>query len=145
MRTIFSGCVATLVLSFDSTSLAGPACAGRYPSWGRACYGSVEITARSIEWRAQFSNCTASPYEVIASDLEGEKPFVAYRFKKRSKACLYEVVEIAKQGGDHWAAIGYRSVEDYNQRQDDPGSSDYCPLGPMPSQSCNLPLVHDRK
>src|SRR4051812_8743585 len=81
MKTILSGCIATLVLSFASTSLAGPPCAGSYPSWGRACYGSVEITARSIAWRAQFSNCKASPYEVIASDLQGEKPFVAYRFK----------------------------------------------------------------
>lgn len=145
MKALFSACVAALALGFTSAALSGPPCAGSYPSWGRACYGRVNITARTIEWQAQFSVCKASPYEVIASDLKGEKPFVAYRFKRRSKACLYEVMEIAKQSGDHWAAIGYQSVEDYHQRHDDPGSSDYCPLGPMPSQRCNLPFVRESK
>lgn len=145
MKPYRSVWVAVLVSAFASTSLAELPCAGRYPSWGRACYGSVNIRARTIEWRAPFSICKPTPYEVVASDLTGEKPFVAYRFKKRNKACLYEVVEIAKQGGDHWAAIGYQTIEDYRQHHDDPGSSDSCPLDPGPYQRCNLPLVPERK
>lgn len=145
MKVLRLTCVGALALACASTALADPPCEGRYPSWGRACYGHINITAKTIEWQAQFSSCKASPYEVIASDLTGDKPFVAYRFKKRSKACQYEVMEIAKQGGDYWGAIGYSTVEDYEQRHDDPGSSDYCPLGPMQSKRCNILLEREKK
>jgi hypothetical protein len=134
---------AILSLAFASVSWADPPCDGHYPSWGRVCYGGAHVTAKTIEWYSAFSECKPSPYEVIASDLKGKRPFVAYRFKKRSKACLYEVMEISKvdYGDDYWSVNGYTSLKNYRERHDDPAVRQSCPLGAMPSKRCNLPFA----
>ncbi len=75
-----------------SSALADAPCDGVYSSWGRACYGSAHVRSKTIEWHAPFSSCSASPYEVIDSDLEADMPRVAYKFLKRSKGCQYEVM-----------------------------------------------------
>jgi hypothetical protein len=116
-------------------------CDGVYRSWGRACYGAAYVRNKTIEWNAQFSTCKPSPYEVIHSELGGGKPRVAYRFKKRSKACGYEVMEIVAQREGYWAIRGYQSVDDYRQRRDDPVAYDSCPVAPMASERCDLPFA----
>jgi hypothetical protein len=140
--------VAAAALAFASASWADPPCDGQYPSWGRVCQGGAYVTAKTIEWYSSFSSCKPSPYEVIASDLTGPRPFVAYRFKKRSKACLYEVMEIGKvdYGDDYWSVDGYMSLKDYRERHDDPAIRQSCPLGAIPSQQrCNLPFAREKK
>ncbi|MBO9651253.1 MAG: hypothetical protein J7605_22340 [Variovorax sp.] len=130
----------------SSGALADPPCDGHYPSWGRVCSGGAHVTARTIEWYSAFSSCKLSAYEIIASDLESDKPWVAYRFKNRSKNCHYEVMEIAAAKHDNWGIKGYVTADDYKQRRDDPAAYLYCPVEPMPAGRCNLPLVRkDRK
>ena len=136
------GCLVTgLLLSIASLQVrADPPCNGHYPSWGRICNGGAHVTAKTIEWYASFSSCKPSSYEIIASDLESDKPWVAYRFKKRSKNCRYEVMEIAAAKHDNWGIKGYVTADDYKHRRDDPSAYLYCPVEPMPSGSCKLPL-----
>ena len=128
-----------------STAHADPPCDGHYKSWGRVCYGGAHVTARTIEWYSTFSSCKPSPYEVIYSELEGEKPRVAYRFMKRSKQCSFEVMEIVAQREGYWGIRGYTSVEDYRERRDDPAAYTACPVDPMPSERCNLPFARSKK
>jgi hypothetical protein len=151
-----------LVLTFGSH--AGPAtadapCDGAYRSWGRACFGGAFVRNKTIEWNATFSACKPSPYEVIDSDLEGERRRVAYRFKKRSRNCAYEVMEIAGKPGGTWSIKGYTTVEAYQKRDDldwvvageEKGefrAPDSCQIrdpNPVPSERCNLDFARKKK
>ena len=121
-------------------------CDGVYRSWGRACHGAAFVRSETIEWNAQFSTCRSSRYDIVDSDLKGETPRVAYRFRTRSRGCQYEVMEIVGKRGGYWSIRGYSSVDDYRQRRDDPSAYDACPVAPMPSARCDLPFARrDRK
>ena len=142
-RRVIATALATVALA-SSMAHAEPPCDGHYRSWGRACYGGAHVTAKTIEWYSTFSSCGPSRYEIIHSELGGDKPRVAYRYKKRSKACGYEVMEIVAQREGYWSIRGYRSVDDYRQRRDDPVAYDACPVDPMPSGRCNLPFARKK-
>ena len=91
MRRVIGTAMAALAF-ISALAHADPPCGGHYKSWGRVCYGGAHVAAKTIEWYSTFSACGPSPYGVIHSELGGDKPRVAYRFKKRSKQCGFEVM-----------------------------------------------------
>jgi len=140
MRRVIGTAMAALAF-ISALAHADPPCGGHYKSWGRVCYGGAHVAAKTIEWYSTFSACGPSPYGVIHSELGGDKPRVAYRFKKRSKQCGFEVMEIVAQKEGYWGIRGYMSVEDYRERRDDPAAYTACPVDPMPAERCNLPFA----
>jgi hypothetical protein len=160
--TIRLTAMVALALAFGSHAdpvAADAPCDGAYRSWGRACFGGAFVRNKTIEWNATFSACKPSPYEVVDSDLKGETRRVAYRFKKRSKFCRYEVMEIAGEPGGSWSIVGYPTLEAYQKRDnldwiwadDKTGEgrwSDSCPIklpDPVPSERCNLDFARKKK
>jgi hypothetical protein len=104
------------------------------------CLGGAHVTEKTVEWYSTFSSCGPSTCEVIHSELGGDKPRVAFQFKKRSKQCSFKVMQIVGQRERYWGIRGYTSVEDYRERRDDPATYAACPVDPMPSGRCNLPF-----
>ena len=89
---------------------------GTYLGGGRACFGKLKISARSLSWRTPFSHCSSVPYEF--SNLGEKNGAAAYLFQLHAKQheCPYtsivllQRVAVAREAT--WEAIGYPSVED---------------------------------
>ncbi|MDM0075703.1 hypothetical protein QTH90_14970 [Variovorax sp. J2P1-59] len=148
---------ATVASAFALGSQATPAmadapCDGVYRSWGRVCQGALSIRSKTIEWNSPNIVCKPSPYEVIDSRLGGDEPYAAYRLKKRSKACLIEVVEVYRFGAGRWGMRGFPSVEAYEKRDDlewqraaDNRIPLTCDADDMPEERCNLDFARKKK
>lgn len=139
------GTATTALALASSAAHTDPPCDGHYRSWGRVCLGGAHVTEKTIEWYSTCSSRGPSTNEVIHSELGGDKPRVAYQFKKRSKQCSFEVMEIVGQRERYWGIRGYASVEHYRERRDDPAAYAACPVDPMPSGRCNLPFAQKKK
>lgn len=136
-------CICLLAIANAATAAGMLPYTGVYQSWGRGCNGgAARLGPRTIEWRTTWSNCKASPYEVIDLASKDEAPHVALRVEKRSRNCRFEVIEIFEErnGMKMWGINGYPSLEAYRKR-DLPGWADSiaedrrplaCPLDPRP-------------
>jgi hypothetical protein len=137
------GTATTALALASSAAHADPPCDGHYRSWAECA--SAVLSSRRKPSYSTFSSRGPSTYEVIYSELGGDKPRVAYQFKKRSKQCSFEVTEIVGQRERYWGIRGYTSVEHYRERRDDPAAYAACPVDPMPSGRCNLPFAQKKK
>ena len=156
-KTRFAAAAAlALALASSAGSVAADApCDGAYKSWGQGCYGGAYIRRDTIEWHSPWSVCKATPYEVIDSKLEGGQRRVAYKLKKLSKTCRYQVIEIAEgmNEGDYWSINGYPTLEAYEKRGDDAwiAAADgrtgaWCPVVlEEPQTRCNLDFALKKK
>ncbi|MDM0077643.1 hypothetical protein QTH90_24765 [Variovorax sp. J2P1-59] len=141
--------------SYTASAVADAPCDGAYKSWGQGCDGGAYIRRDTIEWHSPWSVCKATPYEVIDSKLEGDQRRVAYKLKKLSKACRYQIIEISegKKEGDYWSINGYPTLEAYEKRGDDAWiaagegrTGAWCPvILETPQTRCNLNFARRNK
>mgnify|MGYP003583944790 FL=1 len=121
--TMHKGIVCLLLATGASAALAsGSAPAsylGTYSSWGRACKGEAVIRTKTAAWRSAWSQCESSPYEVLNVAKPGELRRLVLKLKKRSKSCLYEIIEVEeREAGGVWSLSGYASMAAYDHRDD---------------------------
>ena len=89
---------------------------GTYLGGGRACFGKLSISARSLTWRTPFSHCSGVPYRF--SNLGAKNGATAYLFRLQlnQRECRYTSVVLLQKaavaGEATWEALGYRSVAD---------------------------------
>jgi len=103
--------------------LAGPCIAtaeapftAKFAGTGRACSGGLYVRAKTIEWNSSFSVCKPARYEVLEKKWVKDHDRIAFRFKTRSRGCLYEVVEAEQVSTYGWDVRGYQSLESYQKR-----------------------------
>jgi hypothetical protein len=108
--------LSSLVLAVSCTAVAETPFTGKFSGTGRACSGGLFVRTRTIEWNSSFSVCKSARYEVLEKELVRDHGRVAFRFKTRSRQCLYEVVEAEQVSTYGWDVRGYQSLESYRKR-----------------------------
>ena len=98
---------------------AGPArselpSAATFEGSGRACYGRLVLTPRTIAWTTPERRCPASAYAVV-------QPGV-FRLKQSGRACRTPVIALRQHGpagaDGGWEALGYPSVQAFRANDD---------------------------
>jgi hypothetical protein len=88
---------------------------GNYIGSGRACYGTLTITAARITWMTPFSRCDSSPYTVRNRQEGPDGLRVVYEFLRPSGKCLYHVLVLTHaavaDSGIGWNVVGYASLD----------------------------------
>ena len=106
-----------LVLGSMGTAIAETSpFTGKFGGTGRACSGGLYVRTQTIEWNSSFSICRPARYEVLEKALDQDRGRIAFRFKARSRRCLYEVVEAQQISTYGWDVRGYQSLESYQKR-----------------------------
>jgi hypothetical protein len=94
---------------------------GNFMGSGRACYGMLTITARSIAWATPFSRCPASPYAVVDSRDDADGLRVTYRLLRPSAACRYPVLVLTHRANADvdigWNVAGYPSLDSAKEQR----------------------------
>lgn len=106
-----------------SLVLAGPCAAtaetpftGKFSGTGRACSGGLYVRTQTIEWNSSFSVCKPAHYEVLEKEWVKDRGRIAFRYKTRSRQCLYEVIEAEQVSTYSWDVRGYQSLASYRKR-----------------------------
>ena len=105
-----------LALATTGTAIAETRFTGKFSGTGRACSGGLFVKTRTIEWNSSFSVCKPARYEVLEKESVKDHDRIAFRFKTRSRQCLYEVVEAEQVSTYGWDVRGYQSLESYRKR-----------------------------
>lgn len=98
---------------------AEPPFTGRFLGSGRACYGTLVVSATTISWLTSFSQCQAVPVELVERDDSGRTVRATYRFKTRSSSCRFTALSLSHDGTKNpdigWQAVGYASEARFNE------------------------------
>ncbi|MET3498242.1 hypothetical protein [Variovorax boronicumulans] len=108
--------LAGLVLAGPCTATAETPFTGKFSGTGRACSGGLFVRTQTIEWNSSFSVCRPARYDVLEKDLRKDHGRIVFRFKTRSRQCLYEVIEAEQVGTYGWDVRGYQSLASYRKR-----------------------------
>jgi hypothetical protein len=88
---------------------------GRFQGTGRACYGTLAVTAKTISWQTPFSQCKSMPYELIERASREGKMRMTYRLKPGA-SCRYTVLTLTHSGtidDTGWEVTAYGSETSY--------------------------------
>ena len=92
----------------EPASAAAPA--GVWQGGGRACSGTLSISAKRLTWRTPFSRCLGLPYASSALPSQQGDSRVLLTLAQRQAGCLYGAVELVRRpvaGGEPaWEALG---------------------------------------
>ncbi len=115
MRLRILACLAALSLS--STAQEGVTFPKILEGNGRACWGHLWHTDKTLYWKAVYISCR-SPYTVVAH--EGLHWLLKV---EKSKACAYELIDVEVQPNnpDHyfWDVTGYFHASDLHNKEAD--------------------------
>ncbi len=124
MKLHVLACLAALSLS--STAQDGVTFPKILEGGGRACWGHLWRTDKTLYWKSVYVSCR-SPYAVISH--EGQHWLLKVQ---KSKTCAYELIEVEAAPNDpahyFWNVTGYTKASDLHQ----PGAdSDSCGMYPV--------------
>lgn len=111
-------CIALGLVGAMMAQAADQPFTGTFRGQGRACFGGLFVRAKSIEWNATFSRCGPSAYEILDSELTGERPRLVYLLLKPGKHCRTPVIELAQYQDSMWSVNGYGSIAAYTRQHD---------------------------
>ena len=112
----FAAALILLALAGTGSAIADAPFTAKFGGTGRACSGGLYVRTQTIEWNSSFSVCKPARYEVLEKDLAKDHGRIAFRFKARSRQCLYEVVEAQQVSTYGWDVRGYQSMESFQKR-----------------------------
>jgi hypothetical protein len=117
------GAVGLLLLGLALTAAAQATLTGRFQGDGRACYGRLTVTPKSLHWTSSFARCGPAPYTLIEQRLQGEHPRAVFKMGAAGRHCDFAIVELARYNEWFWSVKGYPSTEAYEKREQ-PGWKD---------------------
>jgi hypothetical protein len=84
---------------------------------GRACSGTLKISAKQVTWNTPFSKCSTRMFTASEFDAgDGKKRFL-YELRGVGEKCQYQTVVLRHpdplQTGASWEATGYRNKSDF--------------------------------
>lgn len=89
----------------------------QFSSTGRSCSGSLTIQRETISWVTPFSQCNASPYELMERSDDGVGLRQTFLLQNSSPACHYRVISLTHSNKQKdelgWEIIGYASTEQF--------------------------------
>jgi hypothetical protein len=90
---------------------------GHFVGSGRACYGTLALTQKTISWNTAFSHCKARPFHLVDDGQAGGKRRLAFEFTATASACRFRVISLTHDetsGLDTgWEATGYADLASY--------------------------------
>lgn len=90
---------------------------GHFIGSGRACYGTLAISNKTISWNTAFSRCKARPFRLTEEDSAEGKRRLTFEFSKISPDCHFQVISLThdeNSGADTgWEATGYADLASY--------------------------------
>ena len=89
---------------------------GRFQGTGRACYGTLAVTAKTISWITPFSQCKSMGYELVERNSREGQMRITYRLKPGAGNCRYTVLALTHSGtvdGAGWEVTAYGSETSY--------------------------------
>lgn len=96
--------------SADGKPASAAAPSGVWQGGGRACSGTLSISAKRLTWRTPFSRCLDLPYASSALLSQDGDSRVLLTLARRQAGCLYDAVELVRRpvaGGEPaWEALG---------------------------------------
>lgn len=108
--TIAAGSISSMTIANDRVVT------GVFEGTGRACSGALYVRAKTIQWNSTYSICTLTRYEILEKNLDGDHERIVFHLKKRSRQCLFEIVEVEHVEGYSWNVNGYPSLEGFQKR-----------------------------
>ncbi len=132
--------IVTILLMLPQFGLAAPALAkdqsfasrtetGTYTGTGRACAGTLRITAGRIVWNTPFSQCATSVYSVRDRHQDDNAQSVTFILKNPGPKCRYPVLLLTHGASADrrigWNVVGFGSSRDYDPTKPESGLSCY--------------------
>ena len=102
---------AAVCLAACGTSAAAPVL-GAFQGTGRACSGSLRVTAKTLAWKAAFTNCGPVAYRALEPAGKGR---AAYALARQSASCPFAVVEVERmpEAAGMWNVTGHPTLAAY--------------------------------
>lgn len=131
MQFVVLTCCAATVASASPVT-AGPS-VERYLGTGRACYGALTITPKTISWLTPFSQCQPVGYQIV----EHDSARTTFRLSQAAPTCRYRLLslthDVAEEPDKGWNVTGYRDERSYRAHKASGFASN-----PQRSLSCYL-------
>lgn len=127
----------SLLGSLAAHSMAAPpsdsSFLGTYDGTGRACYGTVRLTAKVFSWESPFQSVRNAPYDVIEEKSDNNSKKIAIKLKKYSRKWQLPIIYLEHNIEEHelaWSIVGFTSIDDF--RKMDTSNTLMCPLVKRP-------------
>jgi hypothetical protein len=106
---------AGLAVAFAASAVAPKV--ERFLGTGRACYGALTITPKTLSWITPFSRCDPVSFQIVEQD-PGRTTF---RMAETMSECRYQVLSLTHQHPDDpdkgWHVTGYRDESSYREHK----------------------------
>jgi len=79
---------------FAHTHASTPPLTGHFVGTGRACYGTLALTQKTISWNTAFSHCKARPFHLVDDGQAGGKRRLTFEFTETASACRFRVISL---------------------------------------------------
>lgn len=106
---------------------------GTYDGTGRACYGTVRLTAKTFSWRSPFQSVRNAPYDVVEEKTDNKSKILTIKLRKYSCKWQLPIIYLEHNAEEHelaWSIVGFTSMEDFKKM--DTGNTLMCPLVKRP-------------
>jgi hypothetical protein len=121
MRKIMPFFALAISVLLTQTHASESSLTGHFIGTGRACYGTLAITQKTISWNTAFSHCKARPFRLAENERVGEKQRLTFEFSDTAPACRFQVISLThdeNSGADSgWEATGYADLASYQTDQ----------------------------
>lgn len=115
--------------SDDSPTRALPSEVGTYNGTGRACFGTLKISADRIVWNTPFSQCSSSGFSVLSRYADHRGTGAAFVLTNPGPKCRSRVLLLThdNKSDSHigWNVTGFESVDTYAPEKPETGLSCY--------------------
>jgi len=114
-------CVISLLCIVTANPAYAASLTGVFSGQGRACWGMLTLTGRTIEWTTPYSRCNATAYQVVEEELGSRAPTASFRLEHRNAACAFSYISVRfdPRYPDYWRLTGYASTRAFMQRRQD--------------------------